>query len=149
MRTKYLISLKLLLQVFEFVCSIARLKNKIREETQKGRDVMLLQLEAVIFAFLVLPRFFLSHFPYFSPIWKQFFIPPFALIARGLKNGKKMSCALNIRRLRSARRLKAKRKSYIASISHWYFRLLTVYVNLGNHGLTLLSYSAYHCLTYT
>ena len=34
-------------------------------------------------------------------------------------------------------------------ISHRYFRLLPVYVNPGNHGLTLLSYSAYHCVACT
>ena len=34
-------------------------------------------------------------------------------------------------------------------ISHRYFRLLPVYVNPGNHGLTLLSYSAYHCVVCT
>ena len=59
MRTKYLISLKLMLQVLEFVCSIASLENKIKEETKKGRDVMLLRPAAIIFAFLVLRRFFL------------------------------------------------------------------------------------------
>ena len=34
-------------------------------------------------------------------------------------------------------------------ISHRYFRLLPVYVNPRNHGLTLLSYSAYHCVACT
>ena len=31
-------------------------------------------------------------------------------------------------------------------LAYRYFRLLRVYINLGNHGLTLLSYSAYHCV---
>ena len=77
MRTKYLISLKLMLQVLEFVCSIASLENKIKEETKKGRNVMLLRPAAIIFAFLVLPRFFSFSFSLFIPNFKTIFHFPF------------------------------------------------------------------------
>ena len=77
MRTKYLISVKLMLQVLEFVCSIASLENKIKEETKKGRNVMLLRPAAIIFAFLVLPRFFSFSFSLFIPNFKTIFHFPF------------------------------------------------------------------------
>ena len=137
MRTKYLISLKLLLQVLELVCSIARLKNKIREETKKVRDVVLLQPAAVIFAFLVLPRFFSFPFSFFVSNLKTIFHSPFYAYCAWAQEQRE-NVMRSEQKETKARRLKARRKSYKA-----------VYVNLGNHGLTLLSYSAYHCLACT